>query len=81
MDLMQDVKCDTIVILPEISEDFDKEPFLSSRRAKAREIAISKGFDDEYHREGFLYFNRLNSEQYTGYDVDVLNFCEGGSDY
>lgn len=63
---------------PEVNLEIpETEPYLSTRRKKARERAINKGFTDEYHMEGFYYFNRLDSEQYSGYDVDVLHMTSG----
>lgn len=70
--------------LDEILKDVNKvksEPFLSQKRSKARARALEKGFTDEYHMEGFYYFNRLDSEQYSGYDVDILHMTSSGEGF
>lgn len=81
MDLNSIEKCDKMGSLEEELNQVEKEPYLSTRRKIAREKAISKGFTDEYHMEGFLYFNRLDSEQYSGYDVDILHFTSSGEGF
>lgn len=67
--------------LDEVLSKVEKEPYLSAKRRRARETAISKGFTDEYHMEGFLWFNRLDSEQYSGYDVDILHMTSSGDGF
>lgn len=79
MDLNNTQNCDKMETLDEVLSNVEKEPYLSSKRKLAREKAISKGFIDEYHMECWLYFNRLDSEQYSGYDVDVLHRTSGES--
>lgn len=65
----------------ELLSKVEKEPYLSTKRKRARETAIKKGFTDEYHMEGFLWFNRLDSEQYSGYDVDILHMTSSGDGF
>lgn len=62
-------------------DEINNEPYLSSRRRAARKKAIEKGFTDEYHMEGWLYFNRIDSEQYSGYDVDILHMTSSGEGF
>lgn len=64
--------------ISEVTDNFDKEPFLSPRRAKAREVAISKGFMNEIHFENWKWFNSLENSQFHGYEIDILNYCNGG---
>lgn len=84
MVLNNEAICGKIETLDEVLDVVVKvkdEPFTSAKRMRARERAISKGFTDEYHMEGFFYFNRLDSEQYSGYDVDVLHMLSGGDGF
>lgn len=53
-------------------------PYLSLKRKRAREYAQSRGFDDEYHMDGWLYFNRLGNDKYSQ-DVDVLHSGSNGA--
>lgn len=78
MDLNKDQNCVKMGTLDEVLSVVEKEPYLSKRRKLARETAKLKGFTDEYHMEGWLYFNRLDSEQYSGYDVDILHMTSSG---
>lgn len=52
-------------------------PYLSPKRKLNRKKAIDRGFEDEYHMEGWLYFNRIDNSTYTGYEVDVFHFADG----
>lgn len=56
----------------EFKED-SKILYVSPKRKAARAKAIAKGFEDEYHMDGFNYFNRLSNEQYNGFEVDFLH--------
>ncbi len=77
------------IVIPEVEnsaldkdlEAVNNEPYISSRRKAARKKAIEKGFTDEYHFEGWLYFNRIDSEQYSGYDVDILHMTSNGEGF
>lgn len=73
--------CVKMGTLDEVLSSVEKEPYLSKKRKVAREVAINKGFTDEYHFEGWLYFNRLDSEQYSGYDVDILHMTSSGDGF
>jgi hypothetical protein len=81
MDLNSNQNYDKMETLEDVLIKVEKEPYLSSKRKKARETALTKGFTDEYHMEGWLYFNRLDSEQYSGYDVDLLHMTSSGESY
>lgn len=67
--------------LDDVLNEVQKEPYLSAKRKRARETAINKGFTDEYHMECWLWFNRLDSEQYSGYDVDILHMTSSGDGF
>lgn len=66
-----------------LQEDLDfkedsKMLYISPKRKAARAKAISRGFEDEYHMDGFNYFNRLSNEQYNGFEVDFLHIHTSG---
>lgn len=49
----------------------DSHNMLSPKRQIANLRAKYLGFDDIDHLEGYLYFNRLFSEQYSGYENEI----------
>lgn len=61
----------------EIQELVESLPYISKKRQANRTLAQEKGFTDEYHMEGWLYFNRLDNSQYAGYEVDILHYSDG----
>ena len=50
----------------------------SPTRLSSHKEAQAFGFEDVFHFEGYLYFNRLDNEQYTGFDVDVMHIHSSG---
>lgn len=64
----------------EVMELIEAIPYTSKKRQANRERAIEKGFTDEYHMEGWLYFNKLSSPIYNGLELDILHKADGGLD-
>lgn len=81
MVLKESNNCGKINSPDDVLSEIDKEPFLSPKRKKARDVAIERGFNSEYEMAGWLYFNRLDNSQYEGYSVDVLNMTSSGEGF
>lgn len=52
---------------------FSTSPYMSEDRKALRKRARELGYDDEYHMEGHLYFQRYNNPNWEGHAVDVFN--------
>ena len=65
------LKCNVTVIK-------DMSGTYSPTRLKSNQEAQAMGFEDVYHYEGFLHFNYLNNEMFSGYEVDVLHIHSSG---
>lgn len=76
---------------PELSEEESKiiseicadgNVYFKARPTKQTTFSFSQKwqmlFEDIYHYLGWLDFSHLDSEFYSGYDVDVLNYTSSG---
>ena len=76
---------------PELSEEESKiiseicadgSVYFKARPTKKTTFTFSQKwqmlFEDIYHYLGWLDFSHLDSEMYSGYDVDVLNYTSSG---
>ena len=57
----------------------DGHNWLSPTRQRANLSAKYLGFEDVWHREGYLHFNRLFNEQYSGFETEIDGLHENSN--
>lgn len=67
----EELQCNVTVI-----KNMDKT--YSPKRLQSHLDAKAMGYEDIFHYEGYLHFNSLNNEMFSGYEVDVLHIHSSG---